>query len=148
MTKKRGFTLTELLTVIGIIAILFLIGIPVFRAYRPSLQLSGSVRELITDLRYVQQLAVTEQVDYGIRFFVAEDKYQIVKYITEEEPLEEKKLPSQVSFHQIEDLTDDRVLFNPYGAVKDEAGTITLINIRNDTTTIDIRPSGFVKIIQ
>jgi len=148
MIKKRGFTLTELLTVIGIMAILLLIGIPVFRAYRPSLQLSGSVRELITDLRYAQQLAVTEQVDYGIRFFIAEDKYQIIKHVAEEELLEEKKLPSQVSFHQTEDLTDDRVLFNPYGAVKDEAGTITLINTRNDIATIDIRPSGFVKIIQ
>lgn len=147
MTKKAGFTLIELLIVIVIIGILILISVPALRAYRPNLQLSGSTRELITDLRYVQQLAVTEQIDHGIRFFVDEDKYQIIKHDAEEEVLAEKELPPEVSFHQIEDLTDNKALFNPYGAIKDEAGRVTLINTRNDTAVIDIRPSGFVKII-
>ncbi|GAI55728.1 unnamed protein product, partial [marine sediment metagenome] len=66
---KSAFTLAELLVIIGIIGILALISIPAFRAYQPNLQLSSMVRELVTDLRYAQQLAVAEQVEHGIRFF-------------------------------------------------------------------------------
>ena len=63
--NKKSFTLTELLIVISIIAILLLIGLPLLQAYRPSLRLSGTVRDLVTDLRHAQQLAVTEQINHG-----------------------------------------------------------------------------------
>ena len=71
---RNGFTLIELLVVIGILSLLFLIGIPAFRAYQPALQLSGSVRELVTDLRYAGQLSVDEQVNHGVRFSVSEGR--------------------------------------------------------------------------
>ena len=147
--KKRGFTLTELLLVIFILGILILIGVPAFRNYQPGMQLSGTLRELISDLRYAQQLAVTEQIDHGIRLLSGDDKYQIIEYALEgEEILQEKSFPSEVGFHQIDGLTDSQAVFNPYGALTGEAGSVTLINSRNETATIDIRPSGFVRIIE
>lgn len=142
--NSNGFTLAEFLIVICIIGIISLIGIPAFRAYQPSLQLSGAVRDLVTDLRYAQQLAVTEQITYGIRFSTSTNQYQIIKIGTTEEILETKDLPEKVSFQEIS-FTDGKVKFNPYGAVK-EAGSVTLINVKNVTTTIEVRPSGFVKI--
>lgn len=142
---RRGFTTVELLVIIGIIGILTSIGIPALRVYRPDLQLSGATRELVTDLRYAEQLAVTEQVDHGIRFF-SSTEYQIIRYGPPEEILESKVLDG-VNFQQITGLTDDQVIFNPYGAAK-KPGTVTLINTKNLTTTIDIRPSGFVKVIK
>jgi len=141
----RGFTLIELLTIIGIFSILALIGIPAFRAYQPSLQLSGAVRELVTDLRYAEQLAVTEQVDHGIRFSTSTNQYQIIRYGAVEETLASTTLPEKVSFYQITGFTNGQVIFNPYGATKDP-GSITLINIKNATTATDVRPSGFVEI--
>lgn len=148
MTKKNGFTLPEILVVIGIIAILVLIAVPSFRAYRPSLQLSGAVRELITDLRYAQQSAVAQQIDHAVYFLLSEDKYQIISSGPPEEVLQEKQLPGEVSFQQIAGLTDDRATFNPYGALKNDAGSVTLINSKSETATVDIRPSGFVKIVK
>ncbi len=85
---RSSFTIIELLVVIGIISLLFLIGIPAFRAYQPSLQLSGTVRELVTDLRYAGQLSVDEQVNHGIRFDIAANKYEIIKFGASEEVLE------------------------------------------------------------
>lgn len=144
---KNSFTLIELLIVIGIIGILALIGIPSFRYYQPTLQLSGTTRTLVTDLRYAGQLAVTEQIEHGVRFSTTTDQYQIIRYGVTEEILKSKDFPEEVSFQQITGLTNDEVIFNPYGAAK-ETGTVTLINTKNSTITIDIRPSGFVKIIK
>ena len=143
----KSFTLIELLIIIAIFGILALISTPVFRNYQPGLQLSVVVRDLVTDLRYSQQMAVTEQVEHGVRFSTSTDEYQIIKYGAIEEILKEKSLPEKVSFQEVTGFSNDEVKFNPYGAVK-EAGNITLINTKNTTSTIDIRPSGFVKIIK
>ena len=144
---KKGFTLTEILIVIGIFAVLVGIIVPVFRVYQPTLQLSGTVRDLVVDLRYAQQLSVTEQVNHGVRFSVADNDYQIIKHGETEEVLLSKELPETVVFYEINGLIDNQAVFNPYGAVA-EAGSIALINTKDEITIIDIRSSGFVKIIK
>ena len=145
---KNGFTLTEFIITIGIIIILTSIGIPVFRSIRPSFQLSGTARNLVTDLHYAQQLAVTEQVDHGVLFSTTtEDKYQIIRHENATTTvLKEELLPEGIDFQQISPLSNNEIRFNPYGAAKEE-GEITLINTKNSTTVLDIRPSGFIKII-
>ena len=145
---KRGFTLTELLIVIGVFAILVGIVIPVFRTYQPSLQLSGSVRDLVLDLRYAQQISVTEQINHGVRFSAINNDYQIIRYGETEEIISSKKLPETVVFYEINGLVDNHeAVFNPYGAIA-EAGSIALINTKDKIIIIDIRSSGFVKIIK
>ena len=145
--NKNCFTLVEILVVLGIIGILSLIGIPAFKVFQPSLQLSGVMRDLATDLRYAEQLAITEQVEHGIIFLTGTGQYQIVRYGNPDEILEGKTLPQEVSFLSIAGLTGDKVVFNPYGAAK-ESGVITLVNTKNSTSGIDVRPSGFIKIIK
>lgn len=144
---KNCFTLVEILVVLSIVGVLALIGIPAFRAYQPSLQLSGVVRELSTDLRYAEQLAITEQVEHGIIFLPGVNQYQIVRFGEPNQVLGLKTLPSGVSFLEITGFTDNKVLFNPYGAAQ-ESGIITLVNAKNATSGIDVRPAGFIKIIK
>ncbi len=145
--SNKSFTIIELLIVIGILSILFSIGIPAFRAYQPALQLSGTVREITTDIRYAEKMAVNEQINHGVRFSTSSNQYQIIRFGATEEVLETKSLPDQISFCQISGLSESQVVFNPYGAAL-ESGSVVLINNRNTTTTITIRPSGFVKIIK
>jgi len=148
--KKWGLTLIESLVIIVIIGILALMGIPAFRNYQPTLQLSGAVRELVTDLRYAQQLAVTQQLQHAVCFFPFDDgykkEYQVIQYgecgVSE---WIKKGMLEEVEINQV-NFSNPEVIFNPYGAVK-ESGSITLINVKDSTTTIDIRPSGFVRII-
>lgn len=147
--KKWGFTLIESLVIIVIIGILASMGIPAFKNYRSALQLSGAVRELVTDLRYAQQLAVTQQLQHAVCFFPFDDgykkEYQVIQYgecgVSE---WIKKGMLEGVEINQV-NFSNPEVIFNPYGAVK-ESGSIVLINV-NTTKTIDIRPSGFVRII-
>ena len=141
---KNGFTLTEVLIVIAIIGIISVATIPAIRFYQPNIQLSGAARELVTDLRYIQQITVTEQVEHCIQFFPLEKKYQIIQ-CQGSEVLEEKTLPTEIQTMTVAGFTDDRVKYNPYGAVQ-ESGTIVLENTKNETKTIFVKPSGFVEI--
>ena len=145
----KGFTLTEILVIIGIIGIVIGIGLLTLKALQPDIQLSGAVRELVSDLRLAGQLSVTEQVNHGIIFYSDSlgDRYQMVKYGENDQVLEllkTKELPGEVNFTEI-NFTNSRVIFNPYGAVK-ESGSVVLINSRGATTTCEVRPSGLVKI--
>ncbi len=145
-SKINGFTLLELLTVILIIVILSAISIPAWRNIQPTLDLNGSVRELITDLRYAQQLAIAEQIVYGVRFNFEEDKYQIIQYKGgSENIIKTKLLPDGITLEQVESFAEAK--FTPYGSVI-ESGDVRLVNTQNKIKTIDIRPSGFVKLIE
>jgi len=142
---KRGFTLIEMLIIIGIIAVLVGIGIPVFKGFQPVLQLNGAVRDLVTDLRYAQQLAVTEQLEHCVRFFPEDREYKIIQC---QNPGAEEILKT-ISFQEINSITvadfsDNEARYNPYGSVKKD-GTVTL-EVNGKTKTIEVRPSGFVRI--
>jgi type II secretory pathway pseudopilin PulG len=145
----KSFTLIELLIIIGIIGILTLIGVPAFRAAQPGIELAGQIRDLATDLRYAQQLSVSEQLVHGVRFFTSDSKYQIIRYGATEEILKEKFLSDNINFHQITgfgDASPKEAKFNSYGAAVEE-GEIILINTKNqETQKISVKPSGFVKI--
>jgi type II secretory pathway pseudopilin PulG len=148
MKKNKSFSLIEILIILTIIGIISGIGFFIFNQIQPKIQLNGTARELITDLRYAQQLAVSEQTKYGVFFSTTTpetpDEYKLIKYGTETEEIFVKKLPEKINFYQIIGFANQEVVFNPYGAVQEE-GKIILINNQNTTTTIDVRPSGFVK---
>jgi len=142
-----GFTLVEILVVIAIIIIIIGISIPTFKTFQPTLQLNGAVRGLVSDLRYAQQLAVTEQFEYCLRFFPGNKKYELIKC---QDPKAEEILKT-VFLQNISSMvitgfnSDNEARYNPYGAVR-ENGTITLVNTEGKIKTVEVRPSGFIKI--
>lgn len=143
---KKGYTLTEILIVIGVIGVLIGISIPTYRQFQPTLQLSGAVRNLVTDLRYTQQLTVTEQKEHCVRF--GDKEYKIIQ-CQDSEAEEVLKIISLQEIDSItiaDDFSNNEVRYNPYGAVK-EAGTI-ILEINGKIKIIDVRPSGFVKVIE
>ena len=127
----NGFTLIEIFVVILIIFIITGIFFGGLKALQPSMRLDGVVRDLTTDLRYAQQQAVSEQFNYGISFLIGTNEYQILKYITSTttQEISKKSLAQGISFYEIKDFTDNKVIFNPYGSVA-EAGSISLINVK------------------
>ncbi len=144
---SAGFTLAEMLIVIAIIVILAGISIPTFKTFQPTLQLNGAVRGLVGDLRYIQQMAITEQLEYCLRFFPNNNKYELIKC---QNPAAEEILKT-VFFQGISSITitgfatNNEARYNSYGAVK-ESGDIVLESSEGKTKTVKVKPSGFIKI--
>jgi prepilin-type N-terminal cleavage/methylation domain-containing protein len=71
----RGFTIIELVMVIVITAILAMLAIPRFESFY-SLKLSGAVKKAMSDIRYVQQMALARNTNTRIIFNTATDTYE------------------------------------------------------------------------
>lgn len=137
--------LMNILVVIGIIALLSTLAIPYLKKYQPNLKLNTTARDLTTDLRYAQQLTITEQKVYQVVFDLINDKYQIQRIDTATTTVKTVTFESEISIKQITDLTDNKIVFNYYGGVS-RAGQIVLTNINNVDATINIKPSGYIQL--
>lgn len=143
--NNKGSMLMELLVILGIIALISTIAIPYLRKYQPNLKLNAAARDLTTDLRYAQQLTITEQKVYQVIFDIVNNQYQIKKIDTETTTVKTVAFDSEVSIKQITDLTDNKIIFNYYGGVS-QAGQIILTNVNNVDATINIKPSGYIQL--
>ena len=137
----------ELLVVLGIIALLATITVPYLKKYQPNLKLNATARDLTSNLRYAQQLTVTEQKIHLVSFDLANDRYDILKIDVATTTVKTVVLDSEVSFKQINDLTNNEVVFNFYGGVS-QSGQIILTNTNNVDATINIKPSGYIQLGQ
>ena len=70
----RGFTVIEVVMVVVIVAILAALAVPRFESFY-TIKLSGAMKKVITDIRYVQQMAVSRHTNSRIVFNPATDVY-------------------------------------------------------------------------
>ncbi|MFA6918592.1 MAG: GspH/FimT family protein [Patescibacteria group bacterium] len=142
--SKLGFSLTEMLIVISIIGIVSLISLPVYKNITPNIILNSSVRDMASDLRYAQQLAVTEQKIYSVQFNVLANSYRIFQ-ADSGEVIRSRDINSQVKINSVSGLTSSTASFTVTGASL-ESGEISLMNKNGKINIIEIKPSGYVKI--
>lgn len=141
----KGFTLTEFLVIFSIMAIVFAMGFPIFKALRPDLALSGDIRDLAGDLRLAGRMSVTSQDSYGILF--SEKGYELILFGESGEILEvlkKEEFNSEVDFKVI-DFNKERIVFNSYGSAN-EGGSVSLENSKGEVKTVRVSAAGFVKI--
>lgn len=136
----------ELLVVLGVIVLVSVVTLPLFLNYQKSAKLKNEAQLLVTNLRLAQQLAITKQVDHQIKLFPLTDSYQMINAQTSQ-IIRDITLDSEVSIDNVTGLTDDTVQFNAIGGAL-EVGSITFINTKNSTTTVQIKPSGYAQIIE
>lgn len=67
---KKGFSLQELLVVIGILAIMATAAVYSMSRYSPYWKIRTSARQLITAMRQAQQSSVTDQLNYKFRCYI------------------------------------------------------------------------------
>ncbi|MDD5032478.1 MAG: hypothetical protein PHR36_05600, partial [Patescibacteria group bacterium] len=125
--KNQGSLLLNVLVSFGIIALIATISTPYIRQYQPNLKLNATARDLTSDLRYAQQLTITEQAVYLVELDSGSDSYQILKGGVATTTIKTVEFDSSVNFQQITGLTENQVVFNFYGGVS-ESGQIILVN--------------------
>jgi len=143
--NQPGFSLlTDILVAAGIIALLSATSIPFIGRYQPTLKLSSAAKQLSGDLRYAQQLTITEQINHILRLDLIQKSYQITK---EDGLIKSVQLENGISFSA--STTATSVEFNPYGAVTGSStGQIVLQNDSGKTAVINVKPSGYIQLVQ
>lgn len=141
---KAGFTLAELLVSFAILALVVGVSAAFLRVSGPSIILRSASREIASDLRHASELASATQIAHVVRFDIVGARYTIARQSTPEVTVKESILPSSLTFSSIT-IPNASAEFNTLGATT-TPGLITLQHQNGTTTTIDLRPSGYVRI--
>lgn len=102
--NKQGFTLIELVMILVIVGILAIVIIPNTTAISV-LRLESGCQKLQSDLRYVQQMAMAQQVRFGISFDTGNESYFAYRVTTAtkaKDPQTQGNL--DVSFNQLNEF--------------------------------------------
>ncbi|HEU4340430.1 MAG TPA: GspH/FimT family pseudopilin [Candidatus Binatia bacterium] len=73
--NSGGYTLAELLVLMGVIAALLGTGVPAFLSYLPSFRLSSAARQVAADLQLARMRAIAQNVSYTVTFDVSTESY-------------------------------------------------------------------------
>ncbi len=141
---KKGFTLIEVLVSFAIIALVVGVSAAFLRVSGPSILLRSTSRDIASDLRHASELASATQIPHAVRFDIANSRYTIIRKSVPEVIVKEGTIPSSLIFSSIT-ITSASAEFNTLGATT-TPGIITLQHQNNATATIDLRPSGYVRV--
>ncbi|MEX0887179.1 MAG: GspH/FimT family pseudopilin [Phycisphaeraceae bacterium] len=75
--RSRGYTLVEVLIVVTIVGVAGAIVVPQMLA-SGTMGIQAAARSVIADLLYAQNEAIAQQSAHGVRFDVANDRYQLI----------------------------------------------------------------------
>lgn len=144
-SRRPAFSIAEIVAVVAVLAIILTISFPTFNSLRARYILGGDAKLLAADLRYTQQLSVTEQTLYELRLTPLSRSYEIVKLGSPEVIHKTVTLDNSVTIVNPTGLTDNLVNFNASGAPSVN-GDIILEQTEGYAVTVSIRPSGFIKV--
>jgi prepilin-type N-terminal cleavage/methylation domain-containing protein len=152
----QGFTLLELMLVIGIIALIAAVAIPNFKPVLHDAELEQSAQFLQADLMKARQMAKNgEETDKKRArvVFIPPDQYRIELETGDSsgnyETVATKRLAANCSFDSLP--AEDYIVFNNDGSANDGSADIVddplEISINNDSATISVyRATGRVEV--
>ncbi|MDH3216246.1 MAG: GspH/FimT family pseudopilin [Candidatus Krumholzibacteria bacterium] len=143
IARNKGFTLAELMVVIGIFGIVMVLSVPAIGRFLQSWKLGGDTEELANLLRKARSAAVMKNIDAVLQFntgngeyFYFEDNDGDGSKDSDEYQSETITFSAGIRFNG-HTLPDTKVTFKPQGNAM-ESGTITVANVHGRTRTISL----------
>ena len=132
MRKDSGFTLLELMVVIGIVGILSAIAIPSYFQWLPRHRVGSAARTVMSTLEFARINAVKTNADVAVIFDWANERLTVDSGGT---TLRTRQMPNDV---HLQDMgLGSPVTFNGHGFSSD-SGQVRVENNKNDTLRRDI----------
>lgn len=80
--NSRGYTLTELLTVVAIVGLVALVSLPAILQLMPQYRIRGAATELASAMRAARQRAMSTRIPWKIEFSPSNDCYRYAMFST------------------------------------------------------------------
>lgn len=146
--SSRGFTLIELMIVIGIIGLMSAVALLGWRGYQDNVNLRTAARDITTDISTCKQRAISEGVQYRITFSTTLNNYIIEQGTSSGTPYTTIQTKSPTIFGPGSGLSINSanfsgtqvVLFYTRGTMS--FGTVTLRNSKGSVATITVNITG------
>jgi type IV fimbrial biogenesis protein FimT len=153
MHRHSGFTLIELMTIIGIIAVLSSIVIPNFIGWLPKYRLGSAARDLLSAMQYGRLTAVKNNADVQVQFYPDQDDYRFFADYdgdhdqdAEEPTIKSGKMPKGVHLKET-NFDGNTFYFDGRGLASGSGGTISLENNSKNQTQIRVNRTGNSRIL-
>jgi prepilin-type N-terminal cleavage/methylation domain-containing protein len=146
MRKNSGFTFTELMVTIAIIAILASLAIPNFIAWLPNYRLRSGAEEIQSTLQFARITAIKENATATVSFDIANETYRA--FVPEKPPEPERtirtgRMPAGVNIFSAVFGGGAFVEFDNQGITMNNTdGSTQLINNSGRTKTIRVSITG------
>lgn len=156
LQKTKGFTLVEIVVVIGILGVLAAIALPSYRSFQKKSDLSNITEELINTLRVAQNKTLVSEgpSQWGVFFDSSATPHQLTlfkgtAYASREQSFDEvHRIPASVEIYEINLGGGQEVVFNRLSGGTYQTGSISLRLIDEpETKTIYIEQSGRVGLL-
>jgi type IV fimbrial biogenesis protein FimT len=150
MRKNKGFTLLEIIVVVGILALATAIAVPNMINWRIRAQLRSAAENLKLDLLSAKSRAARENTDVFFLLDPDQGSYRIYfqRSGADETSVISRSLPPSVHFytgHPGYTLDDNDTFFTPRGTTND-GGTVVIVNSIGERKTITISSLGRIRI--
>ena len=170
-TEQPGFTLLEMVAVLGITLLVSAVALPQLNRYRHTYRLDSAVQTLVSNLEIARYSAISKNVEVVVTFDTNKSSYQSFEdkngngmRESGELLLGAFSLPVQVQFSgtgllgppssptgPVTDpisFSNDRVVLNPQGKLSSGLGSIYLQNYAGDAAAISFNIAGRMKIFR
>lgn len=145
-TKIRGgFTLLEVMLVIGILGLIVGLAIPFYQSFQLSTQLDNTSRELMRAFRQAQTRAMASESFSAFGVHLEQQKFVVFKgdtYSVADPANEVTEMPGVVS---LSSLTSD-VIFTKVKGYPNTTATVTVSTPYGESRTITINEEGVVDV--